>query len=65
MLQPLTAGAPLVHGIAELHFPTREDLEQRMYDSAAGRAAIAADTATLVAEATPLYTSEYILTSAP
>lgn len=61
VLQPLSLDAPVVHGIAELHFPTREDLEQRMYGSEEGRAAIAADTATLVAESTPLYTSEYVL----
>jgi hypothetical protein len=53
--------APLVHGIAELHFPTREDREQRMYDSAEGREALAADVTTLVAESLPLYTSEYVL----
>jgi hypothetical protein len=57
----LTPGAPVVHGIAELHFPTLADLEQRMYDSAEGREAIAADVAGLVAESTVLYTSEYIL----
>jgi hypothetical protein len=63
VVQPLSLSAPVVHGIAELHFPTRQDLEQRMYGSAEGRAAIAADTATLVAESTPLYASEYILKS--
>jgi uncharacterized protein (TIGR02118 family) len=61
VIEALTPGAPVVHGIAELHFPTMEDLEQRMYDSPAGRAVIAADAARLVAEAIPLYTSEYIL----
>jgi hypothetical protein len=57
----ITPGAPVVHGIAELHFPTLADLEQRMYDSAGGRQAIAADVAGLVAESTVLYTSEYVL----
>jgi hypothetical protein len=57
----LSAGAPVVNGIAELHFPTLADLEERMYDSEAGRAAIAADVSTLVAESAALYTSEYVL----
>jgi EthD domain len=57
----LKPGAPVVHGIAELTFPTREDLEKRMYGSVEGRQAIASDAAGPVAEATPLYTSEYIL----
>jgi len=57
----LSAGAPIVNGIAELHFPTLADLEERMYDSEAGRAAVAADVSTLVAESAALYTSEYVL----
>jgi EthD domain len=57
----LSAGAPIVNGIAELHFPSLADLEQRMYGSDAGRAAIAADVSTLVAESAALYTSEYVL----
>jgi EthD domain len=61
VIAALTPGAPVVHGIAELSFPTREDLEKRMYGSVEGRQAIASDAAGLVAEATPLYTSEYIL----
>ena len=61
VIAALTPGAPLVHGIAELSFPTREDLDKRMYGSVEGRRAIAADAAGLVAEATPLYTSEYVL----
>ncbi len=57
----ITPGAPVIHGVAELHFPTLADLEERMYDSAEGRQAIAADVAGLVAESTVLYTSEYVL----
>lgn len=61
VIASLTPGAPRVDGVAVLHFPTLEDLRQRMYDSEAGRAAITADAATLVSEATPLYCGEYVL----
>lgn len=61
VLASLTPEAPVVDGIAMLHFPTRADLEQRLYGSAAGRALIAADAARLVGESTALYASEYIL----
>lgn len=57
----LTQGAPVVNGIAELHFPTQEDLDHRIYDSERGRAAIRADVSTLLAESVALYTSEYVL----
>ena len=59
--EPLTPDAPVVHGFAELHFGSIEDLEQRMYDSEAGRAAIKAEANQLVGEVTPLFTSEYII----
>jgi hypothetical protein len=61
VIEALTPDAPVVHGFAVLHFPTLSDLEERMYDSAEGRRAIAADAARLVAEAIPLFTGEYIL----
>jgi hypothetical protein len=61
VIAALTAGAPTVNGIAELHFPTQDDLEQRLYDSEQGRDAIRADVSTLVAESVALYTSEYVL----
>jgi uncharacterized protein (TIGR02118 family) len=38
-----TPGGGQVDGIAELHFRTREDFEERFYDSDAGRAAIRDD----------------------
>jgi uncharacterized protein (TIGR02118 family) len=38
-----TPGGGQVDGIAELHFRTREDFEERFYDSDEGRAAIRAD----------------------
>ena len=61
VIKALTPDAPVAHGIAELHFPTRDDLEERFYDSDQGRAAIEADVSTLVAESQALYTSEYVL----
>ncbi len=61
VITALTPGAPLIHGIAELRFPTYDDFERRMFDSAAGRAAIAADAGGLVAEAVPLFCGEYVL----
>jgi EthD domain len=58
----LTAGAPVVHGLAELFFPTLEDLEERFYGGTiAGEEAIYADAKPFVAEAIALYTSEYVL----
>jgi hypothetical protein len=61
VIHPLTVNSPLIHGIAELHFPTLEDLEERMYDSPAGREAIQREANQLVGEAIPLYCSEYVL----
>jgi uncharacterized protein (TIGR02118 family) len=43
VVDALTPGAPAVDGIAELGFRSVEDLRDRMYDSPAGQAAIAAD----------------------
>ena len=57
----LSPDAPVVNGIAVLHFPTLADLEEHMYDNEAGREAVASDVAALVAETHPLYTSEYVL----
>ena len=42
---PLTTGAPPFDGLAELGFATRGDLRDRLYDSADGADAIAADVA--------------------
>lgn len=61
VVSALTPGSPVVHGIAELHFPTLQDLEQRMYESEAGREAIREDVAGLVAESSALFCSEYVL----
>jgi hypothetical protein len=60
VIEPLTPGAPVVHGIAELSFPTLEDLEQRMYGSEEGRQAISREASALVGEVVTLYTSEYL-----
>jgi uncharacterized protein (TIGR02118 family) len=43
VVEPLTRDVPPVDGIAELGFRSVEDLRDRMYDSPAGQAAIAAD----------------------
>lgn len=43
-----TTGGEDVDGIAELHFRTREDFEQRFYDSDEGRAVIVQDVARFV-----------------
>jgi hypothetical protein len=61
VVRALTPGAPVYHGIAVLHFPTLEDLQQRMYGSEEGRQAIARDVSGLVEESLALYTSEYVL----
>jgi EthD domain len=64
VITPLTAAAPVVHGLAELFFPTVEDLEERFYGGAVeGEEAIYADASPFVAEAIALYTSEYVLRS--
>jgi hypothetical protein len=60
VIESLTPGAPVVHGIAELSFPTLEDLEQRMYGSEEGRQAIGREASVLVGEVVTLYTSEYL-----
>ncbi len=43
VVHPLTPGAPAVDGIAELGFRSLDDLRDRMYDSPADQATIAAD----------------------
>jgi hypothetical protein len=59
--QRLGPDAPVYHGIAVLHFPSIEDLEQHMYDSEEGRRKVQEDVQGLVAESLPLYTTELIL----
>jgi len=62
VITALTPGAPVVHGCAELFFPTKEDLEERFYGGTIeGERAIAADAGPFVADAIGLYTSEYVL----
>lgn len=61
VIRALDDGAPVVHGIAELHFPTLRDLEERLYDSPEGHRAVQADVDGLVAEAHPVYTTEHVL----
>jgi uncharacterized protein (TIGR02118 family) len=46
--RPFTPGGRHTDGIAELHFPSRADFDERFYDSDAGRAAIRADTARFI-----------------
>jgi hypothetical protein len=65
VIRPLTPGAPLVHGIAELHFPTRGDLETRIYGTVEGRTAVQQDVDGLVAETIVLFTTEYHFAWAP
>ena len=62
VITALTPDAPVVHGIAELFFPTKEDLEERFYGGTIeGEQAIAADAGPFVADAIGLYASEYVL----
>ena len=62
VIATITEGAPVVHGMAELFFPTREDLEERFYGGTVeGEHAIAADAGPFVADAINLYSSEYVM----
>jgi hypothetical protein len=62
VITALTPDAPVVHGIAELYFPTLEDLEERFYGGTIeGEKAIEADAKPFLADAIGLYTSEYVL----
>jgi EthD domain len=62
VIAALTPGAPVVHGIAELFFPTVEDLEERFYGGTVeGEKAIEADAGPFLADSIGLYTSEYVL----
>lgn len=62
VIAPLTPDAPVVHGLAELFFPSKEDLEQRFYGGTIeGEKAIAADAGPFVEDAIGLYSSEYVL----
>ena len=45
MRRAYTPGGRDIDGIAELHFATRDDFEQRFFDSDAGRAVIMEDVA--------------------
>lgn len=46
--EALTPDAPAFDGVAELGFATRADLQDRMYDSDEGRAAVSADVRTFL-----------------
>jgi hypothetical protein len=62
VITALTPDAPVVHGLAELFFPSKEDLEERFYGGTIeGEKAIAADAGPFVADAIGLYSSEYVL----
>jgi uncharacterized protein (TIGR02118 family) len=54
---------PTIVGLAELHFPTVDDLVERMYDSEEGVQAIAADVAQFVGGADGYLATEYVLCS--
>lgn len=59
----LTPGAPEADGIVELNFRTKEDLEERMYDSPEGRDIMAADSRQFLSRSATFgyRTSEYVL----
>jgi hypothetical protein len=59
--RPVGDADPGIDGIAELHFRTVADLEERMYDSAAGAAAIGADVTGFVARADGYLCTEHVL----
>ena len=61
VLEALTPSAEVMHGIAELYFPTIKDLEERFFDSPEGERAIAADANRFVASSYHLFCSEYPL----
>jgi EthD domain-containing protein len=62
VIAPLTTNAPVAHGLAELYFPTKEDLEERFYGGTIeGETAVAADAGPFVADAIGLYSSEYVM----
>jgi uncharacterized protein (TIGR02118 family) len=68
VVEPLTAGAPELDGVAELHFRTHDDLQHRMYDSEDGKALIRADVRTFLdvpAGWRMLATERILRTSAP
>ncbi len=58
VIQAITPGAPLVHGFAELSFPTLDDFERRMFDNDEGRAAITREASALAGEVITLVTRE-------
>lgn len=62
VIAALTPDAPVWHGCAELYYPTLDDLEQRFVGGTEeGEVEIAKDAARFVADAYPLFTSEYVL----
>ncbi len=65
VIAALVPGSPVFHGIAVLHFPSLEDLSERMYSSSAGEAAIRSDATRLVEEAVFLPCSELVLKVRP
>lgn len=60
VVERLHPGAPEIDGIAELHFRSLDDLEQRRYDSDEGRSVIAADVARFIGATAGFYVSEYV-----
>ena len=57
----LSPDAEQVQGVTELHFPTREDMEQRWFATEEGRQQIVQDIGHFLASGTRLYCSEYVL----
>jgi hypothetical protein len=58
--EPLTSGAPHIHGLAALNFLTDEDLRERFYASAASKAAMAEDTPRFVQKSVNVYAREHV-----
>ncbi len=56
--------APRAQGIVELHFPTLVDLEERWFESDAGRAQITQDVGHFLKSGNRMFTSEYVLREA-
>jgi hypothetical protein len=64
--EQLTADAPRIGGVAELHFAKVEDLEERFFDSPRGAKEIVQDLAHFVAGGPPrLFASDFVFSSKP
>ncbi len=57
----LTPDAPVARGVPDLHFASARDLQERFFDSPAGRDAVLQDTAHFIQDGPRLYTREFIV----